>query len=169
MAEPHQQPVFLDATVVSNFASTDGIRVLGELLVEPAVVPTVRAEIERGLDSGHDYLRSAASAIGDRIAVREVPRSVEDSELRARLDSGEAETILGAIDCGGTVATDDLAARRAAADRGLPVTGSVGLLVLGVKRSRFDAPTADDWLDSWRTERGFYAPVDTVVELLDDE
>jgi len=40
--------MFLDATVVSNFASTDGIGFLTTLLESPVVVPAVRDEIERG-------------------------------------------------------------------------------------------------------------------------
>jgi len=52
---------------------------------------------------------------------------------------------------------------------GVPVTGSVGLLVLGVERGAIASETADDWLDGWREHRGYYAPVESVKELLDDE
>jgi len=36
--------MFLDTTVVSNFASTDGIGFLATLLGSPVVVPAVRKE-----------------------------------------------------------------------------------------------------------------------------
>jgi hypothetical protein len=50
----------------------------------------------------------------------------------------------------------------------MPVTGSIGLLVLGIKREHIDSETADEWIDIWRTERGYYAPVESITELLDD-
>ncbi|WP_049934819.1 hypothetical protein [Haloplanus natans] len=168
MAEGHPQPVFLDTTVVSNFASTDGIGFLSTLLESPVVVPAVREEIERGERAGYEYLGVAVDAIGESLPIREVPSEADDSEIRDRLDAGEAESILGVLSHGGTVATDDLAARRVAESRDLPVTGSIGLLVLGIERERIDSKTADEWLDRWRKRRGYYAPVESVTELLDD-
>jgi len=50
----------------------------------------------------------------------------------------------------------------------VPVTGSIGLLVLGIKREHIDSETADEWLEVWRDERGYYAPVENVTELLDE-
>lgn len=90
------QPVVLDTTVVSNFASTDSISFLAAVLESPVVVPAVR-------------------------------------DIRDRLDHGEAESLLGAIEHRGTLATDDLAARKAADQRDVPVTRSIGLLALGVE------------------------------------
>jgi predicted nucleic acid-binding protein len=74
----------------------------------------------------------------------------------------------GAVEHDGTVATDDLAARRLATELDMPVTGSIGLLVLGIKREHIDSETADEWLEVWRDERGYYAPVESVTELLDE-
>jgi len=169
MAERFPRPVFLDTTVVSNFASTDGIGFLTTLLDSPVVVPAVREEIERGERAGHEYLGAAVDALGESLPVREVPSEADDSDIRDRLDAGEAESILGVLAHGGTVATDDLAARRVAESREIPVTGSVGLLVLGVERRHIDSETADSWLDRWRKHRGYYAPVESVAELLDDD
>jgi predicted nucleic acid-binding protein len=168
MAKRHPQPVFLDTTVISNFASTDGITFLTTLLDSPVVVPAVREEIERGERAGYEYLGAAVETLGESLAVREVPSEADDSDIRDRLDIGEAESILGALAHGGTIATDDLAARRVAERRDLPVTGSIGLLVLGVEREQIDSKTADEWLDGWRKHRGYYAPVESVKELLDD-
>ncbi|AXG05662.1 hypothetical protein DU500_03990 [Haloplanus rubicundus] len=169
MAERHPQPVFLDTTVVSNFASTDGIGLLTTVLDSPVVVPAVREEIERGERAGYEYLDAVVDALAESLPVREVPSEADHSDIRDRLDAGEAESILGALEHGGTVATDDLAARRVAESREVPVTGSVGLLVLGVERGTIASETADDWLDGWRKHRGYYAPVESVKELLDDE
>lgn len=52
MADGYPQPVFLDATVISNYASTDSIEFLVRLLESPVVVPAVRDEIARGEAAG---------------------------------------------------------------------------------------------------------------------
>jgi len=132
-------------------------------------VPTVREEIERGERAGYEYLGEAVDALGESLPVREVPSEADKSGISDRLDAGEAESILGVLTHGGTVATDDVDARRVAEHKEIPVTGSIGLRVLGVERGQIDGETADDWLDAWRRHRGYYAPVESVRELLDDE
>lgn len=168
MADRYRDPVFLDTTVLSNFASTDSIGFLVALLDSPAVAPAVRDEINQGRDVEHDYLDAAADALGERIPVVDVSPGAESGDIHDRLDAGEAESLLGAIEHDGTLATDDLAARRLADERSVPVTGSIGLLVVGVERGHADRETADSWLETWRDERGYYAPVDSVGDVLDD-
>jgi predicted nucleic acid-binding protein len=104
-----------------------------------------------------------------KLVVPRLSPEPDDSDRRNRLDAGEAESILGVLAHNGTVATGDLAARRVAKSREIPVTGSVGLLVLGVGRGTIASETADDWLDGWSKHRGYYAPVESVKELLDAE
>lgn len=168
MPEGYPQPIFLDATVLSNFASTDAIRLLIEVLEAPIVVPAVRDEIEQGQQFGHDYLANAVEAFGNGLRVSDQPPEMEAVQFRDRLDAGEAEALRAAVEHDGTLATDDLAARDLADDHDVPVTGSIGLLVLGVKRGFIDRKTADEWLATWRETRGYYAPVDSVDEILDD-
>lgn len=167
MADEYSQPVFLDATVCSNFASSDGIDLLADLVDSPAVTPAVRIEIETGLDEGHDYLRDAVAAFDDSLPIRGAPIDAAHA-IRSRLDAGEAATLLAAAENNGSIATDDLAARQAAKERDVQVTGSIGLLVLAVERDLLDLDTADDWLQRWQAERGYYSPVDSIRELLDD-
>lgn len=169
MDDGYPQPVFLDATVLSNFATTEGISFLATLIDSPAVVPTVRDEIERGQAAGYENLVDAVDSFGDEVPLRTVSEDTGTGEIRDRLDAGEAATILGVLEHGGTIATDDLAARRVADSRDIPVTGSVGLLVFGVERNLIDGTTADEWLDTWRDRRGYYAPVESVAEILDGE
>jgi predicted nucleic acid-binding protein len=162
-------PVFLDATVLSNFASSGSIDWLVTLLDRPAAVPTVRDEIERGREHGHRFLDDALDALGEGIPLLEVNGDtvpLEDHGIRRRLDAGEADSLIGALEYGGTLATDDLAARRLASECDVPVTGSIGLLVLGIECGTLDVDTANGWLATWRDERGYYAPVETVEEAL---
>ncbi len=168
MPDRYPQPVFLDTTIISNYASTNSIEFLVDVLEAPVVAPAVRDEIEQGVEFGHEYLISAVEAFDDGLILSDVPPEMERISLRERLDRGETEALRGAVERDGTIATDDLAARRLATESDVPVTGSVGLLVLGIKREHIGTETADEWIDIWRTERGYYAPVESVTELLDE-
>lgn len=168
MSDGYPNPIFLDATVISNYASTNSIEFLVDILEAPVVAPAVRDEIEQGVDFGHEYLTSAVEAFDEGLVVSDVPPEIGRVNLRKRLDPGETEAIRGAVERDGTLATDDLTARRLAMELDVPVTGSVGLLVLGIKRELIDSVTADEWIDIWRSERGYYAPVESVTELVDE-
>jgi predicted nucleic acid-binding protein len=121
------------------------------------------------VDAGHGYLDTAVDALDDELPVRPVSADDGVQDIHNRLDRGEAESLFGAIEHSGTLATDDLAARRIADQRDVSVTGSIGLLVLGVESAQIDRGTADEWLDTWREQRGYYAPVGSVAEILGDE
>lgn len=125
MGERLAPPVVLDATVLSNFASSDSLDWLIDAVRRPAVAPAVRRELERGRDSGHVFLGAALERLGTDLPVLELEgEDVTDwsagSVVRDRLDPGEAESLLGALTPDGTLATDDLAARRLAMANGSP-------------------------------------------------
>ncbi|MFC7018814.1 MULTISPECIES: hypothetical protein [Haloarcula] len=168
MPDGYPQPVFLDATVISNFASTNLIGFIVDVREAPVVTPAVRDEIEQGVDFGHEYQTSAVDAFDGGLTVSGVPPETGGESLGKRLDPGETEALRGAFEQDGTLATDGLAARHLATELDVPVTGSVGLLVLGIKREYVDSETADEWIDIWRNERGYYAPVESVTEVLDE-
>lgn len=168
MSEDVVQPVVLDATVLSNFASSGTVEKLVVILDRPVAVPTVREELERGYEQEYGFLGTALDHLGDGIDLLEVTERDEDtvSEIRRRLDAGEAESLLGAIEYSGMLATDDLAARTLAAGYEIPVTGSIGILGLGVRRSILDVEEANEWLGIWQERRGYYAPVDRIQDVL---
>jgi predicted nucleic acid-binding protein len=163
------QPVVLDTTVLSNFASTGTVDRLVDITERPVTVSAVKTELEEGATQEHGFLDAALDCLGDGIAVlgTEALSDTETAEIRERLDRGEAESLRGAIEQEGTLATDDRAARTVATEQGVPVTGSVGLLVLGIQRGVVDADTANRWLDDWRTKRGYYAPVERIENILE--
>ena len=165
------EPVVLDATVLSNFASSDAVGWLAETVPGLAVVPAVHEELAAGRDHGYAFLEQALDPLGDAIPVLSADDSTTPTApaIRDRLDTGEAASLRAAINRGGTLATDDLAARRLAAEHDVPVTGSVGLLVVGIQHGELDITTADEWLATWREVRGYYAPVDSVEAALPDE
>jgi predicted nucleic acid-binding protein len=164
---PLRPPVVLDTTVLSNYAASESTGYLVPLLGHPVTVPSVRTELECGWDHGHAFLAAALDTVGTGIEiVAESDDGEPHSDFRERLDRGEADALSAAIGRTGTLATDDAAARDVAEDHGVPVTGSVGLLVLGVHREHISVETANEWLKTWQTERGYYAPVSDVGELL---
>jgi len=172
MADGLAEPVVLDATVLSNFASSAALSWLVELLDRPVAVDAVRDELERGRDLGYGFLVDALDALGTAIPVvpaGDLPNATDAHRIRERLDAGEAASLLVAAERGGCLATDDLAARRVANAHDVPVTGSIGLLVVGVERDTLAASTADEWLTTWRAERGYHAPVDSISDVLEGE
>jgi predicted nucleic acid-binding protein len=172
MTDGFAVPVVLDATVLSNFASSGSVDWLVELLDRPATTPAVRSELERGRDCGYDFLADAVESVDDEISVLDAltgRSAIDPAEVRKRLDPGEAESLVRAIEHGGTLATDDLAARTLAGEHDVPVTGSIGLLVAGVERDALDVSSANEWLRTWRTERSYHAPVDSIEAALDAE
>lgn len=160
-------PIVLDTTVLSNFASSDSIDWLSDLLAHAYTVPAVRTELSRGIDAGHTYLESAHRAIerNQFEIVSPADAVVEQhGHVRERLDPGEFEAVVVARDRDWTLATDDAAGRQVATEARVDVTGSIGLLVRGIARSDLSISRANEWLTSWTDTRGYYAPVDRIEE-----
>ncbi|WP_222912703.1 hypothetical protein [Natrinema sp. SYSU A 869] len=63
MSESFSPPVILDATVLSNFASTESVTWLTSVLENLTTVPAVERELQRGPESGYTYLENALKAI----------------------------------------------------------------------------------------------------------
>lgn len=82
------------------------------------------------------------------------------------LDRGEAQMIAVAESREGVVVTDDGDARKVAKNRGIRLTGSIGVLIRGVKRNLVDKSTADKWLKSWIHDIGFRAPSKDIDDFL---
>jgi len=173
MSEPLVRPIVLDATVLSNFASTDSVTWLTTTLEDLQTVPAVRTELENGREAGYTYLNHALSVLesGDIGVVETAPEQLQQDypEIEDRLDPGEAEALVAAHTAGGTLVTDDGTARTLAADYDVALTGSIGLLVRGVVRGELPVETADEWLTAWIEERNYYAPVDSVTAALPDD
>jgi predicted nucleic acid-binding protein len=88
------QPVVLDATVLSNVASSGSVEWLLDLVERPVVVQTVRDELERGRAHGHRFLDNAIERMGDDLPLVTAEHGEQPSRVanvRARLDPGEAE------------------------------------------------------------------------------
>lgn len=168
-----QKPLVLDATVLRNFSSSKSISWLTSVFSELETAPAVEQELRDGVEEEYSFLQSAVRAIdAGTVSVSgstgEIADSAEHRTVFQRLDHGEAEALVIAEQADGTLVTDDMPARNLANERGIPTTGSIGLLVNGIVRDELSTETADEWLETWRTERDYYAPVETVTEVLSD-
>lgn len=169
-----EKPLVLDSTVLSNFASSESVSWLTSAFSGLETAPSVERELRNGIEEGYSFLRLAVEAIDSRtIAVSgstgEIATSSDEIWIVQRLDQGEAEALVIADRAGGTLVTDDMPARKLAREQNVPTTGSVGLLVNGIVRDELSIEIADRWLETWRTECDYYAPVESVIEALPDD
>lgn len=152
------RPTVLDATVLSNFAYLERVPKL-QILSRPVAVPAVRAEIEAGVDA-YPFLANATAAMSGSIPVIAVDEQADAlrDELVDRLDRGEAESLAVAELHDGLLVTDDGTARAVARDRGVRLTGTIGVLVELVDLGDVDETMADSWLKRLIDETDYRAP-----------
>ncbi|PSQ53808.1 twitching motility protein PilT [Halobacteriales archaeon SW_8_65_20] len=144
----------LDTTVLSNYARSESTEWLLQTVPLPVTVPAVINEVERGIADGYEFMKAideytiAVSAIPSesRETLAVITLGSEAStlaeRLTTRLDAGEAHALALAIP-DEMLATDDQAARTAANDDGIDVTGSLGILADGVSQQACSVATAN--------------------------
>ncbi|MFB6233985.1 MAG: hypothetical protein ABEH81_13430 [Halopenitus sp.] len=96
------------------------------------------------------------------------PAQEREEALLETLDPGEAQALAVAEVAEGMVVTDDGDARTIANERGIGLTGSIGLLVRFVENDRITADTADAYLKRWIDEAGFRSPARDFRRFLDE-
>ena len=87
------------------------------------------------------------------------------SEWTLALDPGEREALAVTLHRGGTFCSDDMAARRVAAHLGIPLCGTVGLLIRAVKEGILFIQEADEMLHIMRS-RGYRAPIRSLRDVI---
>ncbi|MFH5799495.1 hypothetical protein [Haladaptatus sp. CMAA 1911] len=184
------QFVVLDATVLSNFAYTNSMDFLVDVFEQSYTAREVVAELEQGVKEGYEFLERALSELPPaslsstetnyEIAAPKLTSSFVERmspRLNKKLDNGEARALALALweiksvsyrksDYPVVFASDDGDARTLARELDVQVTGSIGILVHGIREDMLSIETADDWLTSWVEDIGYYSPVDGVEEIL---
>lgn len=95
-----------------------------------------------------------------------VPEELEFAKnLSPSLGAGESSCIVAAIHRNGILVSDDADARREAKKYGLPVTGSIGILVLNVRQANLTLEQGNIILKEWNA-LGYYAPVTKLDDLI---
>jgi predicted nucleic acid-binding protein len=159
----NSRPLFADTVTLSNFLGVEEWPFLvlryGRRL---SITPEVFTEL-------------AAAGLAERFPLETLLRAVQAGEVtygasaniaavdrtrafRRSLGSGEASCLAHATLSGGVVATDDRAARRVCREEGIPVTGTIGILVAGVRDRTLSLPEAEQ-IHVRMTLNGFYSPV----------
>lgn len=162
------QPTVIDTTVLSNFAYLERLDLV-VTLPRVCTVPAVRSELSNGVAT-YDYLQLALRHLGEEIPVVSIDDQVRERAQRWResLDPGEAEVFAIAQEFDGVVVTDDGPARTMAREIGLPVTGTIGILVQTVESGTVEVGTADRWLKQLIDETAFRAPSREFDRYLDE-
>jgi len=168
MTGPPANPTVLDTTVLSNFAQIDRVELLLDL-PRLVTVDAVQEELALGAET-HPYVEHALAVLGAEIPVVTPSPSARQlaEQLLESLDPGEAQALAIAAVGDGLVVTDDGDARRTATQRGVDLTGSIGLLVRFVEDDHISAETADGYLKRWIDEAGFRSPARDFDAFLED-
>ena len=157
----------LNTTALSNFAQIDHVDLL-LTLPRLVTVDAVREEIDDGTDT-HPYLDRALAVLETEIPVVTPSESAAtlETQLLETLDPGEAQALAVAEATDGLLVTDDGDARATATERGVALTGSIGLLVRFVENGYLTAGNADDYLKRWIDDAGFRSPARDFAAFLD--
>jgi len=168
MTGPPDNATVLNTTALSNFAQVDNVDLLVDL-PRLVTVPAVQTELEEGAET-HRYLEHALAVLEEGIPVVDPSPQANELEqtLLETLDPGEAKALAVAEAVAGTVITDDGDARSTATQRGIVLTGSIGLLVRFVEHDRLSAEAADTYLKRWIDDAGFRSPARDFDVFLED-
>jgi len=159
---PETAAWFFDSVTLSNFALADGVYVLALRYQGRGFIATqVVDELARGVAMGHSALSGCLGLLDKgvlRVASLDKTERVTFGRLLAHLGQGESGTIAAALHRQGIAVTDDLAARRTCAELGVPVTGTIGILVAAVRDQQLTKADADAMLQRM-IGAGFHSPV----------
>jgi predicted nucleic acid-binding protein len=168
--------VIVNTTVISNFASIGQLNVLRQLYGALAMSTDVYDEIQAGLAEGYRFYEGMEQwveplAEGGWIHLTSLSHEQELRYLRelpARLHRGEMASLAIARHRGWLLLTDDRAARTEATRLGVPVSGSLGCLVLAIERHLCSLSQANIWLQEMM-HQGYHSPVTDLAPLLERE
>ena len=162
-----------DTTVLSNFAAVGRLDLLKQLHGRLYISTEVYQEIRVGLEEGYDFyagidLQIHPFAEGGWI---DLVAMVDADELRlfrslpGRLHGGEASCLAIARHRNWAFLTDDKVARNAARSWEIVVSGTLGILIQGVKRGVLTVDEGDELLRKM-IARGYRSPHDSLQPFL---
>jgi predicted nucleic acid-binding protein len=160
----------VDTVALSNFALGGRLDLLIDRYGRRAVVtPQVLDEVLDGIAAGYRALETIREAVavgklGTEESLTESGRGIYLTLIRT-LGPGEASGIAYAQWRGGTVVTDDRAARTACEERRVRVTGTIGILKACVQDGSLSPEEADAALQSM-IDHGYHSPVRRISDLL---
>jgi predicted nucleic acid-binding protein len=167
-------PQLLDATVLSKFAAVERLDLLQLTLGTAELAVTVHEEVQRGIDEGYEFLRAVDAQLASRrtdgwIGLTDLEGNEEHeayARLLSRVQPGEAASLAIAAHRAWTFATDDLAARRIAAEEGVSITGTLGILLQLIEQNDLPVYEANQLLGLMISRAGYRSPITDVNDLL---
>ncbi len=165
--------IISNTTVLSNFAAIAALGKLRELYGEVYLSTEVYQEIARGLEEGYLFYSGVEKILHPvsesgwlRLTSLGDAKEIElFSNMPGRLHAGEASCLAIAQHRGWLLLTDDKAARRHAENRKVPVSGTLGCLILGIERGLWNPDQANQWLERIIAS-GFHSPVTDLSALV---
>jgi len=163
-----------DTTALSNFAATGRVELLDTRYRGVAFTTLeVTGELRRGVKAGYSYLEYVLNQIepvnSEGWIQIMLPNSAAEHRLQSEfdqfLDPGEASCLALAISRHMTLVTDDLAARRLAEKREVPLSGTLGILIALVRQNTFSLKEANTILAAM-IQRRYRSPVDSLDEFI---
>ncbi|MEW5815321.1 MAG: PIN domain-containing protein [Spirochaetota bacterium] len=160
---------WFDTVVLSNFIFAKALpwiedRYSGRL----ALTSEVMDELSAGVAAGFSSLSEVDDLITQKKAeyvTLSLPEQREFRKLRVRLGAGEASCIAAALSRGGTVVTDDRAARTECKEKGVPVTGTIGILAASCRDGKISIKDAEARLEMMKSS-GFFSPINRIRDIL---
>jgi predicted nucleic acid-binding protein len=148
-------PVLLDNTVLTNFALLNRPHLVLNLWLNSCTTPAVQAEYQVGTATYQLPLHAWDDL--SIVTLTDVETDFAHS-LNKRLGSGERTCIAVAHHRNGLFATDDFDARRQAKMFNIPITGTIGILILNITQHRITLAEGNQWLSHLITT-GYRSPV----------
>ncbi len=159
-----KEAVVADNTVLSNFALIEREDILAKLFEDTLfTTEEVFKELKRG-----EQRNVLPERIWQWIKVLKIESSKEEFLFRLFTESlgkGESSCLSIAISRDLKVLTDDKDARKLAQRRGVPVSGTVGVLVEAEREGLLSTGEGNTML-SEMIEKGYFSPFETLDELI---
>jgi len=153
----------LDNTVLSNFALVGRPDIVQRLWADAAcTTPAAKAEYQTGITAG---LVPVTAWTDLRVVTLTETETAFAAELPPRLGAGERTCLAVALHRQGRLASDDQDARSMARRHGVPTTGTLGILVLGVRQGLLSKDEANALLKEM-IAAGYRSPVTDLDSLL---
>lgn len=170
-------PELIDTTVASNFAAVEQLDLIRRALGEVMMANAVYEEVQRGIIDGYGFLH----VVDDRLVAVQHDGWIRLTDLEtlaereryasliAIVQPGEAASIAIAAERGWTFATDDRAARLVAAREGVPVTGTLGILLQLIDSGELTFDEANRLLGLMIDRARYRSPVSDLRALLEPQ
>ena len=164
--------IIFDTMVISNFAKAGQLGLLRKMYPANACCSGfVVAEVLRGFRQGHTDLEPLVQLLSNGWPRQDDLSTPAERQLYARisvsLGDGESSCLALAARRGYVFACDDRLARCEAVSLGIPLTGTVGILIKAARVGAIDLKKANAVLKRM-IAAGFYAPVARITrEMLD--